>query len=224
MLVNVMYFHLSICNQSSRIMDPRMKHPFTCIIAGPTGSGKTYFVRRLLAHIEEMMKPIPDHIVWYYGEWQPIYATIRGVEFVEGLPDIGALDPQKRHLVIIDDLMSETDERITSLFTKKSHHRNISVIYIVQNVFHKGKENRTISLNSHYIVMFKNPRDASQITHLAKQMYPGNVKYMQEAFYDATSDPYGYLFIDLKQDTPEHLRLRTRIFPGQNQWVYLRKT
>ena len=219
-----MYFHLSICNQSSRIMDPRMKHPFTCIIAGPTGSGKTYFVRRLLAHIEEMMKPIPDHIVWYYGEWQPIYATIRGVEFVEGLPDIGALDPQKRHLVIIDDLMSETDERITSLFTKKSHHRNISVIYIVQNVFHKGKENRTISLNSHYIVMFKNPRDASQITHLAKQMYPGNVKYMQEAFYDATSDPYGYLFIDLKQDTPEHLRLRTRIFPGQNQWVYLRKT
>lgn len=205
-------------------MDPRMKHPFTCIIAGPTGSGKTYFVRRLLAHIEEMMKPIPDHIVWYYGEWQPIYATIRGVEFVEGLPDIGALDPQKRHLVIIDDLMSETDERITSLFTKKSHHRNISVIYIVQNVFHKGKENRTISLNSHYIVMFKNPRDASQITHLAKQMYPGNVKYMQEAFYDATSDPYGYLFIDLKQDTPEHLRLRTRIFPGQNQWVYLRKT
>ena len=205
-------------------MDPRMKHPFTCIIAGPTGSGKTYFVRRLLAHIEEMMKPLPDHIVWYYGEWQPIYATIRGVEFVEGLPDIGSLDPQKRHLVIIDDLMSETDERITSLFTKKSHHRNISVIYIVQNVFHKGKENRTISLNSHYIVMFKNPRDASQITHLAKQMYPGNVKYMQEAFYDATSDPYGYLFIDLKQDTPEHLRLRTRIFPGQNQWVYLRKT
>ena len=220
----MLYFHLSLCNQSSRIMDPRMKHPFTCIIAGPTGSGKTYFVRRLLAHIEEMMKPIPDHIVWYYGEWQPIYATIRGVEFVEGLPDIGALDPQKRHLVIIDDLMSETDERITSLFTKKSHHRNISVIYIVQNVFHKGKENRTISLNSHYIVMFKNPRDASQITHLAKQMYPGNVKYMQEAFYDATSDPYGYLFIDLKQDTPEHLRLRTRIFPGQNQWVYLRKT
>ncbi|KAK3101211.1 hypothetical protein FSP39_001803 [Pinctada imbricata] len=138
-----------------------------------------------------MMKPIPDHIVWYYGEWQPIYATIRAVEFVEGLPDIGALDPQKRQLVIIDDLMSETDERITSLFTKKSHHRNISVIYIVQNVFHKGKENMTISLNSHYIVMFKNPRDASQITHLAKQMYPGNVKYMQKAFCDATSDPYG---------------------------------
>ena len=201
-----------------------MKHPFTCIVAGPTGSGKTHFVRRLLAHKEDMLKPIPDHVIWYYGEWQPLYETMRDVHFVEGLPDISTLDPGKRHLVIIDDLMSETDEKITSLFTKKSHHRNISVIYIVQNVFNKGKENRTISLNSHYIVLFKNPRDASQITHLAKQMYPGNVKFMQEAFHDATSDPYGYLLIDLKQDTPEHLRLRTRIFPGQNQCVYLRKS
>ena len=94
----------------------------------------------------------------------------------------------------------------------------------MQNVFNKGKENRTISLNSHYIVLFKNPRDASQITHLAKQMYPGNIKFMQEAFHDATSDPHGYLLIDLKQDTPEHLRLRSRIFPGQHQWVYLRKS
>ena len=204
-------------------MDPRLKHPFTCMIAGPTGSGKTNFVKRILAHVHNMITPIPDRVIWYYGEWQPIYATMRGVDFVEGLPNIDDLDSSKKHLIIIDDLMTETDDRITSLFTKKSHHRNISVIYIVQNVFNKGKENRTISLNSHYMVLFKNPRDASQITHLAKQMFPGNVKFMQEAFGDATLQPYGYLLVDLKQSTPEHLRLRTRIFPGEIQWVYLRK-
>ena len=98
-------------------MDPRLKHPLTCIIAGPTGSGKSYFVRRLLAHKEEMMKPVPEHIVWYYGEWQPIYATMRDVEFVEGLPNIETLNPEKKHLVIIDDMMSEMDERVTFLFT-----------------------------------------------------------------------------------------------------------
>ena len=96
-------------------------------------------------------------------------------------------------------------------------------MYIVQNLFGKNKEQRTISLNSHYLVVFKNPRDASQVTHLAKQMYPGKTKYLQEAFKKATSIPHGYLLIDLRQETPDHLRLRTRVFPDQSQVVYVQK-
>ena len=107
--------------------------------------------------------------------------------------------------------MAETDEWVTTLFTKKSHHRNTSVLYLVQNLFPKNKESRTINLNSQYMVEFKNPRDASQMSHLARQMYTGRAKFVQEAFKDATSIPYGYLLVDLKQDTPEDMRLRTAI-------------
>ena len=64
-----------------------------------------------------------------------------------------------------------------NLFTKGSHHRNLSVIYIVQNLFHQGKGNRSISLNSHYLVLFKNPRDKLQILTLAKQMYPSETAW-----------------------------------------------
>jgi hypothetical protein len=35
--------------------------------------------------------------------------------------------------------MDKTDHRVASLLTKKSHHRNISVMYIAQNLFHRGK-------------------------------------------------------------------------------------
>ena len=116
--------------------------------------------------------------------------------------------------------MAETDERVTTLFTKKSNHRNTSVLYLVQNLFPKNKESRTISLNSQYMVVFKNPRDASQMSHLARQMYPGRAKFVQEAFKDATS----VLLVDLKQDTPEDMRLRTAIFPDDGvQYVYLPK-
>ena len=38
------------------------------------------------------------------------------------------MDPQFRRLVVLDELMTETDQTIASLFTKKSHHRNFSVI------------------------------------------------------------------------------------------------
>lgn len=203
-------------------MDPRWKHPFTCIISGPTGCGKSYFVELFLQHLENMMTPLPQEVVWCYSEWQPLYNRLPGVVFVEGLPDIETW-PSKPRLVIIDDLMSETDERVTNLFTKGSHHRDMSVIYIVQNLFGKNKEQRTISLNSQYLVVFKNPRDASQITHLAKQMYPGQTRYVQEAFKDATSAAHGYLLLDLKQDTPDHLRLRTNIFSLDDQIVYVQK-
>ena len=81
-----------------------------------------------------------------------------------------------------------------------------------------------ISLNSQYIVVFKNPRDVSQMTTLAKQMYPGRAKFVQEAFADATSTLYGYILVDLKQDTPEDLRMRTSILPDDAvQYVYMPK-
>lgn len=67
---------------------------------------------------------------------------------------------------------------LTSLFTKGSHHSNTSVIHIAQNLFGKNEEQRTINLNSLYLLVFKNPKDASQITYLAKQiMYPGEIRY-----------------------------------------------
>ena len=61
----------------------------------------------------------------------------------------------------------------------------------------KNKESRTISLNSQYVVVFKNPRDVSQMTTLAKQMYPGRVKFVQEAFAETTSTHNGYILVDL---------------------------
>ena len=53
--------------------------------------------------------------------------------------------------------MDETDQRVASLFSKKSHHGNTNVMYIAQNLFHRGKHHRTISLNAHYMVVFKKP-------------------------------------------------------------------
>ena len=153
-----------------------------------------------------------------------MYFTLSSIhpnlECVEGLPDLSSFDSKNNNLVFIDELMSETDQRVTKLFTKKSHHCNTSVTYLVKNVFSKGKESRTISINAQHIVIFKNPRDNEQVVNLAKQMFPGRVKCMQEAFRDATPVRHGYLFVDLKQSTPEHLRLRNNIIPDSRTYQY----
>ena len=94
-------------------------HPFTSVISGPTGSGKSVFVRTFVHNIKHMMTPIPDRILWCYGEYQTLYGTVDGVDFQQGLPDLDNLDPREKHLIILDDLMDETDQRVASLFTKR---------------------------------------------------------------------------------------------------------
>ena len=91
------------------------------------------------------------------------------------------------------------DKRIVNLFTRCSHHRNLSVIYIVQNLFHQGKGSRSISLNSHYLVLFKNPRDKLQIVTLAKQTYPGQTHSFIQRYEEAVQRPFGCLLVDLKK-------------------------
>lgn len=204
-------------------MDPKWKHPFAAIIAGPSGCGKTQFVLKFLKNIDKLSDTKFVEVVWYYAEWQKWYSEYPWIRFEEGLPQSDFSD-QRPRLVIIDDLMRESNEKVVDLFTKGCHHKNISVFFITQNLFHQGKGQRDISLNAHYIVYFKNPRDRAQVQHLARQLYPENPKFLQDAYNDATSVPHGYLLIDLKQNTDDNYRYRTNIFPNEGyQHVYVPK-
>ena len=201
-----------------------LRHPFTAIVAGPTSCGKTRFVFRLIDNVSQMIDPSPSKIVYCYGEYQQLFCNYPRVVFHRGLPDLNAFDGSEPTLLIIDDLMHETNDTVVDLFTKGSHHRNVSVAYLAQNLFPKNKFARTISLNAHYMVLFKNPRDASQFANLARQMYPKRSQFAVEAYKDATREPYSYLLVDLRPEQDDDLRLRTNVFPGETQYVYVENT
>jgi len=116
-------------------------------------------------------------------------------------------DGQNRWL-IIDDLMDELGGRkeLDALFTKQSHHRNISVFFVAQNLFHKGL--RQVSLNSHYMFLFYNPRDVSTVQNLGRQLYPHNPNFLLHAYEWATSRAFSHLFLDLTQRADRRVRVR----------------
>ena len=188
------------------------------VIAGPTQSGKTTWMNNLIHHPTDWIQPSPQRIVWCYSQWQPMYDSMPGVQFVKGLPpnleDDGYFDLRVRNLLILDDLMSEAgkDQRVTHLYTRGSHHRNLSVITLMQNFF--GSGTTTIRRNSHYLVLFDMPADKQEIYTIAQQMFPGNRKCLLQKYEEATSIPYGRLVVINKPNMQPQDRLLVNPTPG----------
>lgn len=216
------------------LFEPRFITPFSCMVVGPSGCGKTYFVKSVLENAKTVLDKVPENVVWIYTSFQPLYAqmqkTNKNIKFVKGLPDSFENDdlfpPEKTHLIVLDDVILEASDHpeVVKIFTQYRHHRNMSVFLLTQNVFQRGKHSRTISLNSNYLVLFKNPRDKLQIKILAQQIYPSEHVFFLQSFEDATREARGYLILDLTPLCPESYRLRTGVLPHQWPAVYLRKS
>jgi hypothetical protein len=198
--------------------------PTSILLAGPTMVGKTTFVIKLLENASNMFKEVPTQFLFCYMIWQPAFERLKKIDNLslhEGLPErsiITELGLIKGHKVIIfDDMLKYivNDVNIQDYVTVSSHHNNMTVILLSQKVFAQGQTARTISLNCHYIVLFSNKRDVSQISRLGSQIMPGKVAYFRDSYEKATSRKYGYLLIDFAPETDKKYQLRTRIFPDE---------
>lgn len=190
--------------------------PFSIILAGPSGCGKSTFAHRFLENLNELTDTHFKTIFWCFSEHGSVgdVPKIPGLKICQGIPEkIGPNDKSPK-LIVIDDFMNDKkyESRICDLFIKGSHHRNISIIFICQNIFYQSKFSRTISLNAKYLVIFKNVRDQYQFFPLARQLHPENPAHLLKVYKDCTKEPYGYLMIDLNQETLDIFRFRTNIF------------
>ena len=77
---------------------------------------------------------------------------------------------------------------------------------------------RNITLNSSYLVLMKNPRDKNIASYIARQIYPNRAKKFRQMYEDVTKNPFTYLFIDLKADTPEEIRLLSNVL-GEKDYI-----
>ena len=196
-------------------MDFRLKCNRTLCIVGPSHSGKTQLTLTLLEHRYELFDCEPQRVVWCYGIYQPdLHRDLvrRGYHVQSDIIPIQDIRPYD--IIILADLIQESrnSNEVTAMFTKAAHHKPCFIIFIMQNLFPPGKEARTRSLNTHYCIIFKNPRDKSQVEYLARQIAPRKSKAILDIFEKATEKPHQYLFIDITQECPDTYRFRSHLF------------
>lgn len=211
-------------------MTLQLESPFTLIVSGPSSSGKTSWTCHFLNNLNDMVDKTVDQIIWCYAEENSTHSVkkcineeqLSRIKFVPGIPNEIDNPDNQSILYVIDDLMMESyNKQVCALFTRGSHHLNLSIILITQNIFHSGKYCRDISLNAKYMCIFKSPRDGNQFRYLAKQIYPEASSSLYNVYKTITDDrAFSYLFIDLTQKTNHLLRFRTNIFNKNHTVIY----
>ena len=186
------------------ICSVRWSTPCTVLITGPTKSGKTTFVNNLMKDRKLLFNPVPKTVIYFYKVWQDEYSIMKNSEtpitFINTIPQSSdafksLVSPYKNtgSIVIFDDFADEISQNhmmFTEIWTVLSHHLNCTVIGIIHNLFMKNL--RTISLNTHKVVLMNNARDMSQISHLGRQSFPNTGGFLEKSYKHAMSDRDGF--------------------------------
>lgn len=194
------------------IYDARLKSNSSFIFSGPSKSGKTTLVEKIIAKRDDLFTEPFSCIQWFCA--YPPKIKLDGVTYRIGLPLNQLNDIPPHSLIILDDFMSELSQTsdLTKLMTKAVHHLPMTLIYITQNLFQQGKDVKTRRMNTDYLVLFKNPHDRAQVDYIGRQMYPKDTKFLTNVYTDVTAqEAYSYLFIDFRQETSDEIRIRSHI-------------
>jgi septin family protein len=73
-----------------KVVEVALRSPFTMMVAGPTGSGKTRLLVDLISQASEITDLPPSDIIYCFSKWQTIYDVLEekyNVKFYKGLPD-----------------------------------------------------------------------------------------------------------------------------------------
>ena len=197
----------------------RVHPPSSFLLSAPSQLGKTYWIFRLIESRNEIFTEKIEKILYFYDTYQKKFDQyIDSIQFIQSLPSLEMVKDTSQSLIVLDDLLHYPKDVITKIFTLYSHHYNFSVIFTTQNLFIKSI--CEISLNSHFVVLFKNCCDATQIQTYMRQAFQENAKNAFQAYKNATSEARGYLLLDFRPETFASQRIRTGIFPNEVNYIY----
>ena len=87
--------------------------------------------------------------------------TAQFLDNVQDIPDPSELDPKKKNLLILDDIMLGPQNKAEAYYTR-GRHNNVDTIYIAQNYFRLPRH--TVRENANLFILFK--QDGKNLNHI----------------------------------------------------------
>lgn len=183
-----------------------------CIIFGMSGAGKTHFILEVIK--KKLVHPFPKKIYYMFNCEQPFMKTWNNtdnaeIRFIKGL-DFEQMDTTEPSMLVIDDLLLSTNASVAELFILGSHHKQISLFYLTQSLFHNDNIYRTMSNNSHYMVLFTLLRNTRQLNILARQIFGReDLARALNAYKRASQKERGFVVLSFSPLLPQELAVVT---------------
>jgi len=230
MQTNIVNPRLTVQPLSIEQEDLKFQCPFAMSINGPSQSGKSDFIVKLIKNKDLLISSKFEKIFYCTPEslfvrpndiFEKLRAICPEIQHLAGLPDYQKLNltQDKQHkLLIIDDLMNEflSSELMVQLLSVDVHHFNISCIFTLQNFYAPSKFGTTIAKNLNYRVIFQNRLDLRETRNISLQIC-NKPNFLSESFEFLLSefpDDSPYLILDghLK-NKHKSLFVKSHIFP-----------
>ena len=196
--------------ETDDIVYPLLQCPGSLLLNGPSFSGKTSTLCRILLHRDTLFSHTFKNIVYCYEESPSMISkAVDGIQLHHGLPDQETLDSwidaydEHPWLLALDDMSIDfyNSDISASLLSRLVHHHFCFLIVISHSLFGGGKNARLASLNFHYFILTRNCRDTQQVARFGVQLFgKGSSRQFLQIYQDATdilsTQRPGYLFIN----------------------------
>jgi hypothetical protein len=223
---------------NQQIFDLRLQTPSTIILSGPSQCGKTTLIESLITEAGVFDKQFSE-IQWVHAQHaknSQLFERLSNqlpISFHEGLSSVDLnnvfnSNNSVHKLLVLDDILTEpvSCAPILELFNITSHHKNITVILTVQNLYGCTPAQRsclsTLLRSCAYLVLFACRRMIPVVRSIATAYFPGEQIRVLGPFNELLrqAEQHRYLVLDFVTND-ENLRIREGgLVPSQSCYIF----
>ena len=157
------------------------------LLVGPSFSGKTYLMLKILSRIS-------DRDIYIITKSPPEQYTNSIIKIKEISNEIKPLNEYENGIIVFDDVLGSSNSRDIDQYFIRGRHNNLDIYYLSQSYF--DLPNRTIRNNSNKIILFN--QTLKDIEHIYRDVagYDMNYDEFKDLCRKSWEEDYNYLCID----------------------------